>query len=345
MTLTQRLKGVWTKARKPDTSALKVGLEPHDCAYLILRVFADLQVTAPVNIEIDDFFEHRFNTPIDLGGVEPMSLLETLAEQIPDGELYFECLATLAKRRLKYRRILESQPIPYFDEVVPRALLQIGDLPSQQLIALLKWRKWIFTIDNRAGQETGYVFEPVIASALGGEACSSSKSPVRRSDDTKKGRQVDCVLCDPNRAYEFKIRVTIAASGQGRWAEELSFPSDAAKAGYQPILIVIDSKSNPKLDELVKAFENAGGEAHLGEDAWKHLDEVAGPTMSMFLEKYVHAPFAELLASQGEDGQPLPDFGCVIRENKIVFTIGNEELAIDRDPSSEDSDDDPTSVA
>ena len=28
------------------------------------------------------------------------------------------------------------------------------------------------------------------------------------------------------KAYEFKLRVTIAASGQGRWKEELDFPSD-----------------------------------------------------------------------------------------------------------------------
>lgn len=339
MTLTQRLKSVWTKARKPDTSVLKVSLEPHDYAYLILRVFKDLGVTPPVQADIDEFFDYRFNSTIELDNIEPMALLESLAEQIPDGELYFECLATLAKRRLKYRRILESQPIPYFDEVGPRALLQIGDLPSEQLIAMLKWRKWIFTIDNRAGQETGYVFEPVIAAALGGEACGSSKSPVRRSDESRKGRQVDCVLVDPNRAYEFKIRVTIAASGQGRWAEELSFPSDAVKSGYQPILIVIDAKRNPKLDELVIAFENAGGEAYLGEDAWKHFDDVAGPTMSTFLEKYVHAPFAELLASQGDDGQPLPDFGCMVRENKILFQIGGEQLAIERDKYAASSDD------
>jgi len=58
MTLTQRLKSVWTKARKPDTSVLKVGLEPHDCAYLILRVFKDLGVTPPVQADIDEFNSH-----------------------------------------------------------------------------------------------------------------------------------------------------------------------------------------------------------------------------------------------------------------------------------------------
>jgi hypothetical protein len=331
MSLSQRLKGVWTKARKPDTSALKVGLEPDDCAYLALRVFADLGISMPIDIQIDDFFDHRFGTPTDIGDIEPASLLGLLAEQITDGELYFECLATLAKRRLKYRRILESQPIPYFDEVGPRALLQIGDLPSEHLIALLKWRKWIFTIDNRAGQETGYVFEPVIASALGGESCSASKSPVRRMDDEKKGRQVDCILCDPNRAYEFKIRVTIAASGQGRWAEELSFPKDAMKSGFTPVLIVIDSQANPKLNELVAAFESAGGEAYLGDQAWKHLDDLAGPTMATFLEKYVHGPFAELLASQQSENSDLPDFTCGVRESGIVMQVGDEVLEIQRD--------------
>jgi len=54
--------------------------------------------------------------------------------------------------------------------------------------------------------------------------------------------------------YEFKIRVTIAASGQGRWAEELSFPEDARAAGFDPMLVVFDSTDNEKLAQLCEGL-------------------------------------------------------------------------------------------
>lgn len=58
------------------------------------------------------------------------------------------------------------------------------------------------------------LFEPILAAALGGVPFPAKKSPVKRAEDPTKGRQVDCVV--DRDAYEFKIRVTIAASGQGR---------------------------------------------------------------------------------------------------------------------------------
>ena len=76
------------------------------------------------------------------------------------------------------------------------------------------------------------MFEPILASCLGGEAVGSTNSPVKRLDEEGKpkatGRQIDCYIGAENLAYEFKIRVTIAASGQGRFGEELSFPKPSS---------------------------------------------------------------------------------------------------------------------
>ena len=119
----------------------------------------------------------------------------------------FACLAALHKARLKYERILETQPVPTIDQVGPRGLLQFGGMDVRALAGFLLWRKWVFDIDNRAGQETGYLFEPIIAAAVGGVPVSARKSPVRRRNAPSKGRQVDCLR--EKRAYEIKLRVTI----------------------------------------------------------------------------------------------------------------------------------------
>ena len=77
---------------------------------------------------------------------------------------------------------------------------------------------------NRAGQETGLLFEPIITAAIGGVPASAKRSPIKRRKDDKKGRQVDCLR--EKRAYEITLRMTVAAAGQGRWGEELDFPKD-----------------------------------------------------------------------------------------------------------------------
>ena len=153
----------------------------------------------------------------------------------------------------------------------------------------------------------------------------SSKSPVRRSNDKTKGRQVDCIA--GARAYEFKIRVTIAASGQGRWAEELDFPVDCSNSGYTPVLVVLDPTPNPKLSELSEAFENAGGEVYIGGEAWQHLDGKAGSTMATFLQKYVRTPIAELL-----DHTPdvLPEITLRMTTDSITLAVDGDKLHIDR---------------
>jgi hypothetical protein len=215
-----------------------------------------------------------------------------------DFRLYFENLAALHKRRLKYQRILSTQPKPTMNQIGPRSLLEFGGVDDALLASWVVWRKWIFDVDNRAAQETGYLFEPVLASCLGGEAVGSRNSPVKRLNErgeaTGEGRLIDCYDGENQLAYEFKLRVTIAASGQGRFAEELSFPREACAAGLTPVLIVLDTTPLPRLDELIAAFEMNHGKHYVGADAWAHMESKAGKTMSVFLERYIRPPLTEM---------------------------------------------------
>jgi hypothetical protein len=220
-----------------------------------------------------------------------------------DFRLYFLNLTMLHKRRLKYRRILSTQPKPTMDQVGPRSLLEFGGLPDSLLASWLVWRKWIYDVDNRSAQETGYLFEPILASCLGGEAVGAGNSPVKRLNargkPTGEGRQVDCYDGASSLAYEFKLRVTIAASGQGRFAEEVSFAAEARAAGLTPVLIVLDPTPSPRLDELIAAYKKAKGRSYVGDEAWRHMDRKAGATMATFLERYIRPPLAEMARHDG----------------------------------------------
>jgi hypothetical protein len=190
----------------------------------------------------------------------------------------------------------------------------------------------ISIIDNRAGLETGYLFEPIIASAIGGTPAGTRRSPVYRDGDPSKGqRQVDCIRDD--RAYEFMLRVTIAASGQGRWQEELDFSRDCRESGFIPVLIVLDPRRNAKLDELEQAFLANGGEAHI-EDAWPFLDSLAGATMAKFLERYVHEPIRRLLAevpgSETPEEMKLPELTLSMTGTRFTLSVDGEALEIGR---------------
>jgi hypothetical protein len=171
------------------------------------------------------------------------------------------------------------------------------------------------------------VFEPILAAAIGGVPAPAKKSPIKRHKGTKKGkgRQVDCLR--GNDAYEFKVRVTIAASGQGRWGEELAFPKDCQASKHRPNLIVFDPTPNPKLAELTRAFEVAGGRAFIGDDAWSHLEELAGDTMGQFLETYVRAPLRDLLTSVPDE---LPTLTLEMLADKVVFGIGGVRYEVPR---------------
>lgn len=328
MPLTRIQQTIWEKARAYGSGDQAVSLTDEMCAYLVCRIAHDLGLVKnipQVPRTLPAFFEAEDINSLVVRGVDARNLFEQLVQANGDADMYFACLSSLHRARLKYEAILETQPLPTLEQVGPRGLLQYGKLGPAALAGLLFWRKWFFDLDNRAGQETGYLFEPVIAYAVGGTPVPAKKSPIKRHKDKLKGRQVDCLL--NKKAYEFKIRVTIAASGQGRWREELNFPVDCKKSGYKPVLVVLDSTPNPKLLELERAFLAQGGEVYKGTAAWAHLDSLAGPTMALFLEKYVRAPIDRLIK---EAPQTLPKFVAEMSDGSIVISVGNESLHIVR---------------
>ena len=137
---------------------------------------------------------------------------------------------------------------------------------------------------------------------------------------------MDCIK--DRLAYEIKLRVTIAASGQGRWQEELDFPQDALESGFRPILIVLDPTPNPKLTDLSNAFAGAGGVTYTGDEAWAHLEGEAGNTMARFLETYVRSPLDGLLDSASAD---LPDLTLSMQADAVVFKVGTVEHSVPRE--------------
>ena len=245
--------------------------------------------------------------------------------------LYLKNLCDLYRRRYKYEHILKSQPFPNADQIAPRSLLEYGKCEDSLLATWLEWRKWIFDIDNRSGQETGYVFEPILASCLGGTSVSHTSSPVKRINDrgkkTNEGRQVDCYIEETKEVYELKMRVTIAASGQGRFKEELSFPYEAKQSGFTPILVVFDETESSLLTKLKAQFKKHGGKCYIGQSAWDMLYEKAGKEMSLFIRKYIYPPIQAM--GRYIDSNPKP-ITIDNFDNAIVISDGNNKYRIER---------------
>lgn len=235
-------------------------------------------------------------------------------------QLYLHTLSKLYLRRAKYWKILCTQPFPTANQIAPRSLLEYGNCDDALLFSWLSWRKLIYDIDNRSAQETGYLFEPIVANCLGGDNLGSRNSVVRRLDEsgnpTDRGRQVDCYVASTQTVYELKMRMTIAASGQGRFSEELSFAKEAKVAGLKPVLIVFDPTPSNRLTELSDAYKEAGGEVATGDDAWDLLRHNAEEGMSYFLDKYIK-PVIEA-AKLGIHSQP----------DEIRLSITNGELNV-----------------
>ena len=329
MALSKAQQTLVAKVKAVGNSGMAVPIDDDVCAYLLSVIVCDLGLEASfpeLSPTPPPFFRTIPAGTLRVEGVDFFALFERLLNLREDADTYFACLATLHKARLKYERILQAQPIPTIDQVGPRGLLQYGSLSPGALAAFLFWRKWIFDIDNRSGQETGYLFEPIIAGAIGGIPVSAKRSPVKRHGNGT-GRQVDCIRAVGKEAYEIKLRVTIAASGQGRWQEELDFPRDCEASGYRPVLVVLDPTPNPKLAELREAFTQVGGDAHIGLDAWKHLESLAGATMATFLEAYVHKPISALLRDAPDF---LPDIRFSMRDDQFAVEVMGEKLILPR---------------
>lgn len=319
MSISTEIKKVFSAARILGSGDDRVTLSENELFCLLSQCCRDLTVSAAVSqlpkLAVAPPSEDYYRIPLawfqipQAGSPSASALVESLASCVAneaDFSLYFQNLAALHKRRLKYQRILSCQPKPTMNQIGPRSLLEFGGVNDALLASWLVWRKWIFDVDNRSAQETGYLFEPVLASCLGGEAVGSKNSPVKRLNElgepTDAGRQIDCYDGENQFAYEFKLRVTIAASGQGRFGEELSFPREARAAGLIPVLIVLDPTPSPRLVELIAAFTASGGKHYVGTEAWAHMDSKAGKTMAVFLERYIRPPLTEM--AKHEDAEP-----------------------------------------
>ncbi|MUG91219.1 ApaLI family restriction endonuclease [Scytonema sp. UIC 10036] len=294
-----------SRARTMGTAtAIPIFLEDSELARLAAVILHDVgqENLIPSAIEIPPSASY-YNRPLEwftqeVQGIDFVTLYLTCLQNVKDFETYFKCLCEIHKRRRKYEKILSAQPLPTMAQISPRVLLEFGIIASPALASWMTWRKWFYDIDNRAAQETGYLFEPILASVLGGVSYGSQNSPVRRRNNAKKGRQVDCIV--DKLAYEFKLRVTIAASGQGRFSEELDFAEDCKQSGFHPVLLVLDPTPSTRLEDLSREYSRVGGEAYIGDRAWEHLEEQAGETMARFVEHYVRRPIAEIDACATE---------------------------------------------
>lgn len=298
----------------------------------------DLGISSPFGeVAVPGIFSNDFNDDLVFGeSVDSRVAYEQVLALNPNAETYVACLAQIVRARLKYVRVLRSQPLATMDQVGPRSLLQFGTMGDAELASLLVWRKWLFDIDNRAAQDTGYLFEPVIAGAIGGVPYGHKTSPIRRLSG-KGARQVDAIK--GSRAYEFKIRITIAASGHGRWSEELSFPKECVLSGYTPVLIVLDSTPNPKLNEISEAYREQGGEVYTGDAAWNHLRSEAGDEMGVFLKRYVEKPLTRMVEEEKNRLNLLP-LKLEQAGGRISLIVGSESQTIERDDidTAEDED-------
>ena len=330
-----------------------ISMADRELARLVSVVLRDLKHDALIpewarDIPVGEYYAVPLNwfsrdqgRPFDFGG-----LFLACCKAVNNFRVIFKCITKLHRHRRKYEVILRTQPLPTMEQVARRGLLEYGALPVGALASWLTWRKWVYDIDNRSAQETGYLFEPMLTESLGGRSASAKASPVKRADDPSKGRQVDCIveIGGSKLAYEFKDRITIAASGQGRFAEELAFPRDCAASGFIPVLMVMDPTPNPKLTAITKAFRENGGRVFLGDEVWSHLSELSGVEIATFVKRYIKDPVESIAVRERE----LLDLGLRYRTgadgDSIEVTVGahtwviprprrDEAVAVDEDDS------------
>lgn len=310
MTATRQQRTFYRTFSQHGTGSAMVELEPKDVALLVHISYLDIFEKAA------EWFDERFFNIAqrDFYKIERKDV-DALPELTVDGAirylqlsgvtdteniiyLYMKNLSELWRRRFKFYNILKTQSFPTTEQIGPRCLLEYGNCDDKLLFSWMTWRKLIYDVDNRSAQETGYLFEPILASCLGGEPMSHRNSPVNRIDAqgnrTNEGRQVDCYIEEAKEVYELKLRVTIAASGQGRFGEEMSFPYEARKAGLTPILIVFDPTPSALLEKLKLKYLEEGGRCAIGEEAWKMLITRAGKEMGKYIEKYIKPPISKM---------------------------------------------------
>lgn len=330
------LRQLFSKCRVHGNGEAQVALSEWDIQVLLQVMCNDLGINLPKKLcDIDSTY---YNIPIEYyanatNALPENDIFEVFSEIMAkniDYQLYISNLSALHRRRVKYTRILSTQMKSEFDQISPRSLLEYGMAPSQLLCNWMLWRKWIYDIDNRSAQETGYLFEPIVAACMGGAPVGAAASPVKRVVNglqTTDGRQIDCYIPSHKKAYELKLRVTIAASGQGRWGEELSFPAECKAAGIEPNLLVLDPTPNSRLSELIEAYHMANGSTFLGPDAWGKMEHEAGEVMGIFLEKYIRPPLQDMKSFEPTE---LDSVTLTWKNNAVEVTSMAEKYTISR---------------
>ena len=116
---------IWQKARSLGNGAQAIGLTNECCAYLVGRIVQDLGL-------VDQFPEFDFKKPLPsffsseplenlvVTGLDAKTQFERLVTSQADADTYFACLAAMHKARLKFERILSTQPLPTLEQVGPR---------------------------------------------------------------------------------------------------------------------------------------------------------------------------------------------------------------------------------
>lgn len=113
MGLTVTQKSIINKAQAIGGSKQGIALDDEQCAYLVAVVATDLQLRGKLRLakfELPPIFGTQSLESLRLPGVDFLELFEQLVKLDQDSDAYFDCLASLHKARLKYERILQTQP-------------------------------------------------------------------------------------------------------------------------------------------------------------------------------------------------------------------------------------------
>jgi hypothetical protein len=132
-------------ARRLTSGLLFVEVSWKAIAGLALRVALDRNYDLEERFgrkDIPEFFEVVDPGDWERLDVDSRETVDWLLQKDPQNAVYLELLIRLFARRLKYRRILNTQAFPTIDQVGPRMLLEHGLLDEGALSSLVVWRKW-----------------------------------------------------------------------------------------------------------------------------------------------------------------------------------------------------------
>ena len=121
----------------------------------------------------------------------PCALFDRLVAANEDGDTYFACLAALHKARLKYEKILCTQPMPTLNHVGPRGLLQYGKLVGESLADSCSGENGSSTLTDLRRPGDGVFIPANNRIRHRRDTCSVNKSPVaarQRSSQRPTGR-------------------------------------------------------------------------------------------------------------------------------------------------------------